>query len=178
MVYNFPKQKLVYGPAQIDALIDQHRGSRETDALEPERLGCHPRSCDGHPDRDSLLYVEPLYLRARNSRMPELKQVIVAYGSHVEMTDTLEESLRRVFRAVPRPASRRPRAHPWECAGSAASGTAGAAGTGRHALTGCLPRDAALNRCRLGAIRARSGGHAQGRLDDLWQRDEAAPAVA
>jgi len=41
--------------------------------------------------------VEPLYLRARNSRIPELKQVIVAYGSQVEMTDTLEESLRRIF---------------------------------------------------------------------------------
>ncbi|HOJ20229.1 MAG TPA: UPF0182 family protein [Armatimonadota bacterium] len=98
VVYNFPKQKLVYGPAQIDALIDQHPRISEKLTLWSQSGSEVIRApVMVIPIEDSILYVEPLYLRARNSRIPELKQVIVAYGSQVEMTDTLEESLRRIF---------------------------------------------------------------------------------
>ena len=60
------------------------------------------------PIEESLLYVEPLYLRAENSELPELKRVIVAYGSRVVMEETLEEALAMIFELVPEAAPRGP----------------------------------------------------------------------
>lgn len=52
------------------------------------------------PLEESLLYVEPLFLKAENSELPELKRVIVAYGSRVVMAETLEEALAAIFGLV------------------------------------------------------------------------------
>jgi uncharacterized protein len=49
------------------------------------------------PIEDSILYVSPLYLRAMQGHLPELKRVIAAYGEHVVMKETLAEALSALF---------------------------------------------------------------------------------
>jgi uncharacterized membrane protein (UPF0182 family) len=49
------------------------------------------------PIENSLLYVTPLYLRAEQGHLPELKRVIAAYGEHVVMKETLAEALAALF---------------------------------------------------------------------------------
>jgi uncharacterized membrane protein (UPF0182 family) len=56
------------------------------------------------PIENSILYVSPLYLRAEQGQMPELKRVIAAYGDHVVMEETLAEALSALFGAGAAPA--------------------------------------------------------------------------
>ena len=51
------------------------------------------------PIQESLLYIEPLYLRQRSTRggLPELKRVIVAYGNRIAMRETLDQALSAIF---------------------------------------------------------------------------------
>jgi uncharacterized membrane protein (UPF0182 family) len=49
------------------------------------------------PIEDSLLYVEPVYLEATNSSIPEVKRVIVAYGDQIAYEPTLAEALDKLF---------------------------------------------------------------------------------
>ena len=49
------------------------------------------------PIEDSLLYVEPVYLEAKNSSIPEVKRVIVAYGDRIAYESTLTEALNSLF---------------------------------------------------------------------------------
>ena len=49
------------------------------------------------PIENSILYVSPLYLRAQQGHLPELKRVIAAYGEHVVMKETLAEALTALF---------------------------------------------------------------------------------
>ncbi len=95
---NFPKAKLVYGPKQIDARIDQDAnisqlltlwGQGGSEVIRGELLAI--------PIENSLLYVQPLYLAAEKDSLPELKRVITAFGNRIEMEQTLEESLERHF---------------------------------------------------------------------------------
>src|SRR5205085_2080937 len=52
------------------------------------------------PIEESLIYVWPLYLRAENGKIPELKRVVVAYKNSIAMAETLEASLAKIFGAV------------------------------------------------------------------------------
>ena len=54
------------------------------------------------PIHDSFLYVEPLYLKAEQSQLPELKRVIVSNGERIAMEETLEGALATVFGEVAR----------------------------------------------------------------------------
>jgi uncharacterized protein len=56
------------------------------------------------PIENSILYVSPLYLRAEQGHLPELKRVIAAYGEHVVMRETLSEALSALFDGGPGPA--------------------------------------------------------------------------
>src|SRR5581483_4013005 len=56
------------------------------------------------PIENSILYVSPLYLRAEQGSLPELKRVIAAYGERVVMRETLAEALAALFADVPVPA--------------------------------------------------------------------------
>ncbi|MBM7854081.1 uncharacterized membrane protein (UPF0182 family) [Desulfohalotomaculum tongense] len=98
LLYEFPKQKLVYGPMQIEARIDQDTTISQQLSLWDQRGSSVIR---GNllviPVNDSLLYVEPLYLKAEQSSMPELRRVIVAHGDKIVMEPTLEQSLQRIF---------------------------------------------------------------------------------
>jgi uncharacterized membrane protein (UPF0182 family) len=98
IVYKFPKQKLVYGPSQIEARIDQ-------DAVISQQLSLwHQRGSNvirgsllAIPVEKSILYVESLYLAAENGQLPELKRVIVANGNNIAMEETLDAALKKIF---------------------------------------------------------------------------------
>ncbi len=99
IVYTFPKDKLVYGPFQIEARIQQNTGISQQISLW-NQMGS--RVIRGHlvvvPIESSILYVSPLYLRAASGQLPELKRVIAAYGDRVVMEETLGEALAALFR--------------------------------------------------------------------------------
>jgi uncharacterized membrane protein (UPF0182 family) len=99
IVFNFPKQKLVYGPRQIDARIDQDPVISQQLALWNQRGSQVIRgSLLAIPIDQSLIYVQPLYLAAsEQGALPELRRVIVAYGNQIAMEPTLEQSLARIF---------------------------------------------------------------------------------
>jgi uncharacterized protein len=102
IVYEFPKDKLVYGPFQIEALINQNTYISQQISLW-NQMGS--RIIRGNllvvPIENSLLYVSPLYLRAEQGQLPELKRVIAAYGDRVVMQETLPEALSALFEAGP-----------------------------------------------------------------------------
>jgi hypothetical protein len=99
---DFPKAKLVYGPKQIDARIDQDTVISQQLSLWNQRGSQVIRgSLLSIPIDRSLLYVQSLYLAAEKGSLPELKRVIVAFGNRIAMEETLEQSLQRVFGAAP-----------------------------------------------------------------------------
>jgi uncharacterized protein len=102
VVYAFPKDKLVYGPFQIEARIQQNTEISQQISLW-NQMGS--RVIRGHllvvPIGNSILYVSPLYLRASSGQLPELKRVIAAYGDRVVMEETLGEALAALFRQTP-----------------------------------------------------------------------------
>ncbi len=99
IVYEFPKDKLVYGPFQIEARINQNTEISQQISLW-NQLGS--RVIRGNllvvPIENSILYVSPLYLRAETGQLPELKRVIAAYGDRVVMEETLAEALAALFK--------------------------------------------------------------------------------
>ncbi|MDH3442370.1 MAG: UPF0182 family protein [Deltaproteobacteria bacterium] len=95
---DFPKAKLIYGPKQIDARIDQDTIISQQLSLWNQRGSAVIRgSMLAIPIEKSLLYVQPLYLAAEQGSLPELKRVIVAFGNQIEMEESLEESLQKIF---------------------------------------------------------------------------------
>jgi hypothetical protein len=104
IVYEFPKDKLVYGPFQIEARINQNTEISQQLSLW-NQMGS--RVIRGHliviPIENSILYVSPLYLRAETGQLPELKRVIAAYGDRVVMEETLEDALAALFHETARP---------------------------------------------------------------------------
>lgn len=101
VVYQFPKQKLVYGPRQIVARITQDAEIARQISLWDQRGS---QVIQGNllviPIEEGLLYVRPLYLRSESGRIPELKRVIVAYENRIAMEETLEASISRIFGAT------------------------------------------------------------------------------
>jgi uncharacterized membrane protein (UPF0182 family) len=99
VAYLFPKQRLVYGPRQIDARIDQDPVIARQLALWNQAGSTVIRgSLLAIPIEQSLIYVQPLYLAAAaQGALPELRRVIVAHGNDIAMTPTLEESLATLF---------------------------------------------------------------------------------
>ncbi|MDI3533765.1 MAG: uncharacterized protein PWQ82_130 [Thermosediminibacterales bacterium] len=100
VVYLFPKEKLVYGPSQIEAKIDQNSQISQQLTLWNQRGSSVIR---GNllvlPIKNSIMYVEPIFLQAEQSQLPELIRVIVAYGDNVVMERSLGEALSRIFGA-------------------------------------------------------------------------------
>lgn len=98
IAYIFPKQKLIYGPRQIEARIDQDAFISQQLSLWSQRGSQVIRgSLLAIPIERSLLYVEPLYLAAEKGSLPELKRVIVAFGNQIAMEENLEASLDQIF---------------------------------------------------------------------------------
>jgi uncharacterized membrane protein (UPF0182 family) len=101
LLYEFPKQKLIYGPRQIEARIDQEPQISQQFTLW-NQSGSKVIRGDllVIPIEQSLLYVEPVYLRAEQGALPELKRVIVAYDKDVVMSETLDGALNEIFGAA------------------------------------------------------------------------------
>ena len=111
LAYLFPKERLVYGPSQIENRIQQ-------DTVITEQLALWGRGGSrvirGNllliPLGKSNLYVEPVFLQAEAGGLPELKRIIVAAGDQIAMEPTLAGSLNAIFGAQPEPAE--PEAEP------------------------------------------------------------------
>lgn len=98
VVYKFPKEKLIFGPMQIEARIDQDSEISQQLTLWGQKGSTVIR---GNllviPIEESIIYVEPLYLRAETGEIPELKRVIVSDGSDVMIGNNLEDALEKLF---------------------------------------------------------------------------------
>jgi uncharacterized membrane protein (UPF0182 family) len=97
-VFEFPKQKLVFGPRQVVARISQDQ------LIAPQITLWNQQGSQVIwgtlmviPIEESLIYVRPLYLRASGGRIPELTRVIVAYENRIVMEETLEAGLAALF---------------------------------------------------------------------------------
>lgn len=98
VIYKYPKDKLIFGPMQIETRIDQDPAISAQFSLWNQ---AGSRVIRGNllviPIGRSNLYVEPIYLESTQSPLPELKRVIVATGSRIVMQPTLEEALNNLF---------------------------------------------------------------------------------
>jgi uncharacterized membrane protein (UPF0182 family) len=98
----FPKAKLVYGPKQIDARIDQNTTISQQLTLWSQRGSQVLRgSLLAIPIEKSLLYVQPIYLAAEQGSLPELKRVVAAFGDRIAMEETLDQALQQIFGGKP-----------------------------------------------------------------------------
>jgi uncharacterized protein len=98
LLYEFPKQALVYGPQQIEGRIDQNTDISEQLTLWNQQGSSVIRgNLLAIPVDQSLLYFEPIYLKAEQGALPELKRVIVAFKNTIVMRQTLPEALEVVF---------------------------------------------------------------------------------
>ncbi len=99
IVYEFPKERLVYGPFQIEARINQNTEISQQLTLWNQMGSRVIRGANllVIPIENSILYVTPLYMRAEQGHLPELKRVIAADGEHVVMKETLAEALSALF---------------------------------------------------------------------------------
>ena len=161
-VYRLSRQRLVFGPQQIENRINQNTEISRQISLWDQRGS---RVIRGDllviPIEESLLYVQPLYLQAEGGRIPELKRVVVAYENQVVMGETLDAALTELFGGAP---------------GAGTSACAG--GRGRH------DGSARSARGRLGVpcadcrgtapVRGGAAGAAGSRLGEVWGRDEPA----
>ena len=156
MVFQFPKQTVIFGPRQIAARISQDQviapqitlwNQQGSEVIQGTLLVI--------PIEESLLYIRPLYLRAANGQIPELKRVIVAYQNQIVMEETLDAAIDRLFpgsRARPQPPSatapqgRRPHRAGHRCR----TGCRRARRPGACALR---TRDAGAARRKLGSVR-------------------------
>jgi len=97
-LYRLPKEKLSYGPMQLEARINQDSDISKQLSLWSQKGS---RVIRGNmlaiPINESLLFVEPLYLKAESSEMPELKQVIVCFRDSIVMEETLTKALEKTF---------------------------------------------------------------------------------
>ncbi len=98
IVYTLPKDKLIYGPMQIEARINQKPeisseltlwGQQGSRVIKGNQLVI--------PIKNSFIYVEPVYLQSEQGQIPELKRVIVAFKDKIAMRKTLDEALQAVF---------------------------------------------------------------------------------
>ena len=94
IAYNFPKDRQIDGPAQIEARIDN---DQDISAWFTLRCTAGSECLRGNllviPVDQGILYAEPVYIRAEGVNFPELKRVILATGDKVVMEDSLNEAL-------------------------------------------------------------------------------------
>ncbi|NQW04837.1 MAG: UPF0182 family protein [Acidobacteria bacterium] len=96
--FQFPKQKVVFGPRQIVARINQDQTiSPQITLWNQQGSQVIQGTLLVIPIEESLLYVRPLYLRSSGGKIPELKRVIVAYQDQIVMAETLNQGLVQIF---------------------------------------------------------------------------------
>ncbi|HVB29670.1 MAG TPA: UPF0182 family protein, partial [Terriglobia bacterium] len=98
-VFTFPKQKMVYGPQQIESRVDQDPTISQQLTLWGQGGSTVIRGTMlVIPVGNAVIYIEPLYLAAEaGGALPQLKRVLVAYSDQVVMAPTLDEALSQIF---------------------------------------------------------------------------------
>ncbi len=115
LFYQLPKDKLIYGPMQIEAMIDQNTTIAQQLTLWDQKGS---RVIRGNliavPIENSFMYVVPVYLTAEGTDFPQLKRVIVISGDKVAMEPTLDEAIQSVFGTTQSPgiSAKTPGGHP------------------------------------------------------------------
>jgi len=147
VVYDFPKTRLIDGPLQIEARIDQNAQLSGQLTLWNQQ-GSHVRrgSLIVIPIGRALLYAEPIYLQADRSPMPELRLVVLAVQDRLAYGPTFESAMAALFGTAPSTLSTQvapaaPAARPASAATTAAATAAGAAPADLDALIGEAARD-------------------------------------
>ena len=94
IVYELPKQELIFGPIQVEGRIDQEPVISQQFSLWDQRGSNVIRgSLLVLPINNSFLYIEPVYLLSQTSALPELKRIVTASNTNVAMAETLKASL-------------------------------------------------------------------------------------
>ncbi|MGQ0571198.1 MAG: UPF0182 family protein, partial [Armatimonadota bacterium] len=126
LAFRYPKDKLVFGPMQIEARINQDPRISEQFTLWNQGGN---RVIRGTmiviPIGESNLYVEPIYLQAEQGRLPEMKRVVLASGNRMAMEPTVAMALRALLAEPVVAAGEAPRPGT-KPAGATAPGAAGA----------------------------------------------------
>lgn len=100
ILYQFPKQQLVYGPMQIEQRIDQDTTiSPQLTLLGQQGSRVLRGNLMTIPIEDGILYVEPVYIQAASgdNNLPEVKKVILSYGNQLIMADSLRGGIEELF---------------------------------------------------------------------------------
>jgi uncharacterized membrane protein (UPF0182 family) len=98
VIYILSKEKLIYGPMQIEARINQKPDiSSEMTLWGQQGSSVIRGNLLVIPIEHSFIYVEPVYLRSEQEQMPQLERVIAVQGGQLEMRRNLDEALRAVF---------------------------------------------------------------------------------
>ena len=97
-IYTFPKERTIFGPLQIESRIDQDTEISQKLTLWGQKGS---RVIRGNlmviPFQNNLLYIEPIYLQATQSELPEFKRIILAYQDKVIMSDSIEQAMQRIL---------------------------------------------------------------------------------
>lgn len=98
VLYRMPKDRIIYGPEQIEAQINQDAEITKEFSLWNNSGSSYLRgNMYAIPVNDTILYVEPIYLVSSAASLPEVKRVIVYYGSELAYASTLAEALDEIF---------------------------------------------------------------------------------
>jgi uncharacterized membrane protein (UPF0182 family) len=102
VVYRFPKQKNIYGPQQIENRINQDSHiSQQMNLWSQGGSKVIRGNLLAIPIEDTVLYVEPIYIESSNkTSLPEVKQVIMAYGEQIVMEETFDQALDKILSVV------------------------------------------------------------------------------
>ena len=166
LVFTFPKQKLIYGPQQIESRIDQDPEISQQLTLWGQGGSKVIRgTLLVTPVLNSVLYVEPLYLAAEaGGALPQLQRVIVAYSDHVVMEATLDAALTKIFGGSVNTTEAQPAARPALSCSRLPPSPSRPSGAG---YPGADPRGQS-------ALRPRHSTPAPGRLGRLRRRNQEA----
>lgn len=103
--YRLPKDKLIYGPLQIESRIDQDTAISSQLSLWNQQGSQVLRTQTlVLPVGDTFLYVDPIYIQATEARMPQLKKVVLAVGNRLVYADTYDQALAQLAGSAPAPA--------------------------------------------------------------------------
>ncbi|HEX9774250.1 MAG TPA: UPF0182 family protein [Actinomycetota bacterium] len=100
VTYRFPKNEAILGPQQINSRINADPiVSPQLTLLDQQSSEVIPGNLLIVPLEDSLLYVQPLYLKGEGSELPELRRVVAVHGENIIMAETLGDALAGLFDA-------------------------------------------------------------------------------
>ncbi|MDX2273461.1 MAG: UPF0182 family protein [Cyanobacteriota bacterium] len=98
VVYEFSRQRLIYGPEQVEARINQNPEISEQISLWSEHGSrVNYGTLLVIPIQNALLYIQPLFLEAERDRLPQLTRILAAYEERITMQSTLNQVLEKLF---------------------------------------------------------------------------------